>query len=219
LGICIPIRTPAAAASAEPSANRLASPGLQDEEAQEDHEDDRDRDDRELLAGQPDPGDEEIGARRERREELRVRPENELRRVLDEQGDADRCDEERQPRRPPDRPVGEALDEDADDGAEDHRAEHDEEGAHERRLAPLQLPRKVVPGVGAQHVNVAVREVDEPQHAVDHGVAERDQGVDRPQGEAVDELLEKRRHLGTDPNFPSSPAEPEEETEIGVCPL
>ena len=51
-----------------------------------------------------------------------------------------------------------------------------------------------VPDEGAHHEDVRVREVDEAQDAVDHRVAERDQGVDGPQGEAVQELLEELRH-------------------------
>ena len=39
-------------------------------------------------------------------------------------------------------------------------------------------------------------EVDELQDAVDHGVAERDQGVDGAQREAVDEVLEEVAHHG-----------------------
>ncbi len=55
--------------------------------------------------------------RSEGREELRVGAEDELAAVLEKQRDADRGDEERQPRGAPDRPVGEALDDDAEHGA------------------------------------------------------------------------------------------------------
>src|SRR5207244_13361674 len=34
----------------------------------------------------------------------------------------------------------------------------------------------------------------QPQHAVHHRVAERDQGVNRPERESVDELLQERGH-------------------------
>ena len=60
--------------------------------------------------------------------------------------------------------------------------------------AALQLPREVVADVGADHVDVAVREVDQAQDAVDHRVAQGDQGVDRPERQAVDQLLEEGRH-------------------------
>ena len=45
--------------------------------------------------------------------------------------------------------------------------------------------------VDADHHHVAVGEVDELQHAVDHRVAERDQRVDGAGGQAVDEVLEE----------------------------
>ena len=49
--------------------------------------------------------------------------------------------------------------------------------------------RRKKPRESAQHINVAVREVDEAQHAINHGVAKRDQGVNRALRQAVDELL------------------------------
>ena len=36
-----------------------------------------------------------------------------------------------------------------------------------------------------------MREVDQLQHAIDHGVAERDQGIDGADGERVDQLLQQ----------------------------
>ena len=51
-----------------------------------------------------------------------------------------------------------------------------------------------IAGEGAQHVDVAVREVDEAQHPVHHRVAERDEGVDRAERQPVDQLLEERVH-------------------------
>jgi hypothetical protein len=35
-----------------------------------------------------------------------------------------------------------------------------------------------------------VGEIDESQNAIDHGVTQRDQAVDRAKGKAIDELLE-----------------------------
>ena len=54
--------------------------------------------------------------------------------------------------------------------------------------------REVEAGVRADHEDVAVGEVDELQDAVDHRVAERDQGVDRPDRDAVHEVLEELGH-------------------------
>ena len=42
-------------------------------------------------------------------------------------------------------------------------------------------------GEHADHEDLAVREVDHAEHAVDHGVAERDQRVDRAARDAVDQ--------------------------------
>ena len=46
----------------------------------------------------------------------------------------------------------------------------------------------------ADHHDFAVREVDEPEDAVDHGVAQRDQRVDAAQHQAVDDLLQENVH-------------------------
>ena len=95
------------------------------------------------------------------------------------------------------RPVGEPLDEDADDRADDHRDEQ-----HARRApATTASPRnaaaifgaEIKAGERAEHEDIAVREIDEAQHAINHRVAQRDQRVDRAEREAVDELLEKLR--------------------------
>ena len=64
--------------------------------------------------------------------------------------------------------------------------------------------RQVVPGEGAHHVDVAVREVDELQDAVDHRVAQRDEGVDGPEREPVDEVLEELGHGAVGPTLTSS---------------
>ncbi len=49
-------------------------------------------------------------------------------------------------------------------------------------------------GIGADHINVAMGEIDQPQDAVNHRVAERDERVDRSDGQAVDQLLNKSVH-------------------------
>ena len=43
----------------------------------------------------------------------------------------------------------------------------------------------------AEHEDVAVREIDEPQNPVNHRVAERDERENRAKRQAVDQLLEK----------------------------
>ena len=79
--------------------------------------------------------------------------------------------------------------------ADRHRAHRDDDGAEDRRVGvELERVGEEVAGERAQHVDVAVREVDEAQHAVHHRVAEGDERVDGAEREAVDELLEKRVH-------------------------
>ena len=51
--------------------------------------------------------------------------------------------------------------------------------------------REIKSGEGAEHEYVAVREIDEPEDAIDHRVTERDEGENRAERQAVDELLEK----------------------------
>ena len=92
-------------------------------------------------------------------------------------------------------PIGESLDDDADGGADGHRADRDDDGAENRRIGvEIQRVRKVIPRERTEHVHVAVREIDEPQHAVHHRVPERDECVDGAERETVDELLEEGIH-------------------------
>src|SRR5690606_19484615 len=51
--------------------------------------------------------------------------------------------------------------------------------------------------VGAHHEDVPVGKVDQPEDAVDHGVADGDQGVEAPEGDPVEELLNEglKTHL------------------------
>ena len=50
---------------------------------------------------------------------------------------------------------------------------------------------------GAHHEQIAVGEIDHGQHAVDHGVAQGDEGVDAAQLQGVEYLLEEVRHSVT----------------------
>ena len=63
----------------------------------------------------------------------------------------------------------------------------------ENRRVRVQFERvgDEVAGERPEHVHVAVREVDEAQHAVHHRVPERDQRVDGAERQTVDELLEE----------------------------
>ena len=80
-------------------------------------------------------------------------------------------------------------DHDAQHGAHNHRARECEEACREGLLR--HPPPYVEAGERPDHEHVAVREVDEAQHAINHRVAQRDERVDRAEREAVDELLEE----------------------------
>src|SRR5690606_7135809 len=61
---------------------------------------------------------------------------------------------------------------------------------------------------GADHDDVAVREIDEADDAVHHRVAQRDQRVDAAQRQAIDELLYKDVHRGSEPAMCSQREKP-----------
>ncbi len=58
-------------------------------------------------------------------------------------------------------------------------------------VAPPNAVQDAEADVGADHVHVAVREVQELQDPVDHRVAQRDERVDAPERQAVDEELDE----------------------------
>ena len=49
--------------------------------------------------------------------------------------------------------------------------------------------REIVAGKRSQHEDIAMSEIDEAQNAVDHGVAQSDEGVEGAEGKSVDDLL------------------------------
>ena len=121
----------------------------------------------------------------------------------DERG-ADGRDEEGQPGAlRPQRPVGDPLEEHRGAAASSHGerpgSTSEDADEHEPGLRdPARLDPQPLHGEeraeGADHEDLGVGEVDQAQHAVDEGVAERDQRVDRARGQPVDgeapELLE-----------------------------
>ena len=62
------------------------------------------------------------------------------------------------------------------------------------RQKRFQPAGKIHPGKRTHHEHITMGEVDETQHAIDHRVAQSDQCVDRAEGKAVDELLQKFVH-------------------------
>jgi hypothetical protein len=113
---------------------------------------------------------------------------------LQQEAHADGRDQRRQPRAVAQRAVGHLLDAVVqgrcqragdDQGDDQHQPgrqqglqDADDRPAHER----------------AHHEHLAMREVDQADDAVDHGVAQGDQGVHAAQDQAVDDLLKEDVH-------------------------
>ena len=122
--------------------------------------------------------------------------------VLQEHRHADGGDERRELRGVAEGAVGEALDDHPEHGGGDHGG--DEHGGGDTRGGAVGGGGEQAEGgggedadVGADHEDVAVGEVDEPEDAVDHGVAEGDEGVDAAEGDALHEVAQEgRRALG-----------------------
>ena len=113
--------------------------------------------------------------------------------VLQDQGNTDGADQRCQSGGVTQGFVGDALDDPAihrrDDDGEDQCAEHQQrEGFNTEVSQQSQTDCREVSG---NHVNLAVGEVDHADDAVDHCVADGDQAIDRPEGQAVDQLLQE----------------------------
>jgi hypothetical protein len=125
--------------------------------------------------------------------------EDELPGVLEQQRDSDRGDEDREPGPIAQRFVRKLLDHDPERGAGDHGAGQNEDGPDpigQLRDERMQPAVEIEPGEGADHKNVAVSEINEAENAIDHGISERDQRVDRSERESVDDLLNKIVKIG-----------------------
>ena len=53
----------------------------------------------------------------------------------------------------------------------------------------MEIDRAKKGGIGADHENIAVREIDEPQHPIDQGIAQRDERIDASQLQGIEYLL------------------------------
>ncbi len=116
--------------------------------------------------------------------------------VLQEEGDPDRGDQRNQPRRPAQRTVGDPLHRDGEQPAGGHAGDEDQQ-EHERpgktveEPDALQAEKDLDADEGAEDEDLGVREVDELEDAVDHRVAERDEGVHETESDAVEKYLRK----------------------------
>ena len=120
---------------------------------------------------------------------LRVGGPDQQRRILQEVRNADGRDQHRQRRRHTQRLVGKSLNNNTERGA-DNNSQHN---AHPRR--PAEIGGSAEAHVAAYHDNIAVREVQHLGNAVNHRVAECDDGVDAAQTDAADQMIQKAHGL------------------------
>ena len=71
-----------------------------------------------------------------------------------------------------------------------HDGEHGKDGVAVEETTPGERGRDEISGEGPRHHDVAMGEIDEAQNAVDHGVAERHQGVDAAHRDAKSQEFE-----------------------------
>ena len=118
--------------------------------------------------------------------------EEQLTAVFEEQRNPDGGDEHGQFGTAPQRPVGQPFNNNADGRANRHGNSHDDESGPDGRSGhnSRDFWRKIKSGERTQHKNVAVGKVDETENSIDHRVAKRNQGENRAEGQAVDELLD-----------------------------
>ncbi|MNN47522.1 hypothetical protein D3C81_1619460 [compost metagenome] len=133
------------------------------------------------------------GAVEQGRHALLARALADLHIVLQDQRDADGADQGRQARGVAQRLVGDALDHPAVQAGD---ADGEQQGGEDQQRKGFQAEeaqQRQADGrqVGADHVHLAVGEIDHADDAVDHGVADGDQPVDRAEGQAVDQLLQE----------------------------
>lgn len=112
-----------------------------------------------------------------------------LRGVLQEVRHADGRDQNGQRACLAQRLIGQTLNENTENRA-DHTRENYRCPARE-----AEIRRGAERDIGTDHDDVAVSEVEHLGDTVDHGVAQRDDGVDAAHGQAVDQVLDKDRHV------------------------
>ena len=109
--------------------------------------------------------------------------------VFQQKGGGDGGNQQRNPGGPAQRPVGAPLQQ------HPHEAGQPDGQAEGHRPGPGEEPHPHDRHVGRHHQQVAVGKVDEPQDAVNQGVADGDEGIETAQGQAVDELLQEGEEI------------------------
>ena len=114
---------------------------------------------------------------------------------------------------PAQRAVGDGFKRHRQEGAVDHRQnegqQQPQEGVRVKDPAGLHEGKHDDPDIAAGGENFAMGEVDQLDDAVNHRVPEGDQGIYRPQGESIDDLLEENLHerLPNDGDRPTGPVD------------
>ncbi|MNR03293.1 hypothetical protein D3C85_1191790 [compost metagenome] len=170
--------------------------GVLDDVGQRGHPDKRGDQNEDLGVGQLNETGTDInapGTREQSRNALLLRALGDLCVVLQDQGDTDRTDQRGESSGVTQGFVGDTLDDPAihrrDDDGEDQRAEHQQWERFDTEVR--QQSQTDCRQVSRNHVNLAVGEVDHADDAVDHCVADGDQAIDRPEGQAIDQLLQE----------------------------
>ena len=166
-----------------------------DEQRKRDHRDEAGDDDQE-IAGADDVGDgiQKLKVGDELRKGHKVGRLSQAHIVLEEDRHADGGDEGRKPGSAAQGAISDLLDGVAIGRAPDHRGQGgDDDDARRREPHDAERARHDERGERADHVDFPVSEVDEPEYAVHHRVAQRDERVDAASGESAtkefDEIL------------------------------
>ncbi len=109
--------------------------------------------------------------------------------ILQEDGNPQSAEKQVHSRGFPERPVSETLDKNAQapgepHGHDDHESNQDA-GVHKGNVVSGQQGEHPPRDKAADHVNLAVGEVEHEQDAVDHGVADGDEGINPSEGAAA----------------------------------
>ena len=176
------------------------------DELQSDHQQGRHAHHQQLVAGNIDRAQGKLAHGKKFRERLRVRAEDQLAHVLQKKRNADGRDQHRQLRALPQRPVSQPFDDDSEQRAKSHRQQQRQRAARYGISPDMQVHRQRQPNFGhadrerrhgviaderPHHEHVTMGKIDKAQNSIDHGVAQRQQGINRPQRQPVDHLLEK----------------------------
>ena len=121
-------------------------------------------------------------------EALRIRAKDKEGEILQEVGDADRRDQNGEGIRPAKRLIGDPL-------RQNTRERTDDDGEKRRgRNRKAEAVERDKCGIGSQHKDVAVRKIQHLRDAVHHRIAECDDGIDRSQADAVQQIRKKTHH-------------------------